>query len=355
MKKITRVLLALLLLLPILPNLSFASEESTFDSNLETYLDEISSIRGFEVTKEDIEMSLNRYELEIADFESVSDISDFLGDVISSDYSNLEDMLTEYDLTIDGLNALLEENGEAIDDYVYVDDLDSDVYFYLNPDGGDVGTIDEEFIKGLLASFEAEFGLTEAELNSLSEYLTAREEVLSSPETLAKFEELATRMEEFGQFETLDDLTPEQVQEFLSIYDEFLGLLQLKVDISLVKNDKESSISFFELLSLDELINSKLKMNIYDLSGNLLADIVITGEMVDSDTVNEVGQEVNKATEKVVEEKAKSEVSAVQFKTEKGAKLPNTAGNYASKLLIGLLMVLSGVMLLLYQSYRKVA
>ncbi|AGK55804.1 processed acidic surface protein [Bacillus sp. 1NLA3E] len=352
MKKISRILLALLLLLPSLPNLSFAAQDPTFDSDLEVYLEEISATRGFEVTKEDIEESLTLYELGLDDFDSVTDLSDFLGEVISSDNSNLEDMLTEYDLTIDELNSLLEENGEAIDDYVFIDDLDYSVSFYLNPIEGDPGSIDDEFATNLLAAFQEQFGLTEAELNKLSEHFIAHQEELSSPESLAKLEELATRMEAFGEFDKLTDLNSEQVQEFLSIYDEFLTILQLKVDFYLVKSDKESAIPFWEVLSMNELNNAKLKMNIYDLSGNFLADLLITGEMVDSDTVNEVGQEVDKATEKVVVEKAKTETTAVQFKTEKGGKLPNTAGNYVPNILIGLFMILSGVMV--YRTYRRI-
>ncbi|PLT35449.1 processed acidic surface protein [Bacillus sp. V5-8f] len=366
MKKLTGSVLAFILFLSILPVKSFAAQSPTFNDDLEAYLQEISDIRGFEVTKDDIENVLyNLYDEELANFESVKGeegLTDFLGEVIAADYSNLEDMLSAYEMTMEELEALLVEYGESIEDYIFVDDLAQSVAFYLNPEEEFDEEFDEEFTEDLLVAFQEELGLTEQELTNLEEHLMSLEEELSTPEATAKFEQLAERMMAFEDFETLDDLTPEQVSEILAIYDELFTMMHMKLDFVIVKNGKQTPITLLEVLKMEELFNAKLKINIYDLEGKLLADLLITGEMVDGDTVRDIGQDLGTATKKVenvVKEKTKvkstkvksTKVKSTKVKTEKGGKLPKTAGNYAMNALLGLCMIFAGMML--YRTYRR--
>ena len=58
---------------------------------------------------------------------------------------------------------------------------------------------------------------------------------------------LGDRMMQFEEFETLDDLTAEQVAELLSIYDELQNLFQVQFKYSLVSNDQSTSLSTEEL------------------------------------------------------------------------------------------------------------
>ncbi|MGJ7921884.1 processed acidic surface protein [Neobacillus sp. LXY-4] len=351
MKKIIKVLLALMLIASFFPNLSFAAQEASFDTDLEAYLKEVSEIRGFDVTREDIELVLSYYEDEIANFSSVDELSEALGEVIKADYSNLTPMLEEYGLTMDELIALLDENGESLDDYVYVADLDSSVYFYLNLWEDELGYIDEEFINQLLTIFEEEFGLTQQEVQNLTDHFTALESKLSAPETLAQIEALGERMAAFAEFESLDDLSADQIKDFLSIYNEFLDILELKIDFALIKNNEESPMNIWDVMNLKELTNAKLKISIYDKNDKFLADLIITGEMVDSGTVVDIGEQIDKAAEETAKEVAKAPQPEV--KTVKGGKLPNTAGNYATNLLVGCMMILLGAFV--YRTSRKVS
>lgn len=366
MKKFSLLLLAILIALSFSPNLSFAAQDQNFESDLNAYLKELSAVRGFDVTKEDIEMSLSQYDEELADFKNIAELKDYQGEAIAADYSNLTGLLSDYDLTMDELKSLLKENGESLDDYVFISDLDDAVSFYGDSEDGP--EMDEAFFKEILASMKDEIGLTDGELQNISEHFAALDEKLSTPEATAKFEDFGTRMEEFAQFESLDQLSPQQVKEFLSIYDEMFSMLELKADFHLVKGGKETPLTLWDLLNMDELTNANLKVNIYDLSGKLLADLVITGDMVDSKKVKDIGKDVSTAAVKVKEavkaepkkaeskktasKKAKKLKSAVMH-TEKGGKLPKTAGNYVSNIILGLAMILSGFML--YRTYRRSA
>jgi processed acidic surface protein len=338
-----KVFLALLLMVALSPTPSFAAETTIPDEDMAAYLQDLSDQRGFEVTLADVESSLAYWEAELADYASVEELADFMGDVIQADYSNLEDLLDFNEISLEDLEALLVENGETLDDYVFLDDLDDAVFFFLNPDF-DPGEIDEDFVDGLVTSLQEELGLTDVEIEKLINYLMNLDEELSSEENIAKFEDLAARMEAIGYFETLDELTAEQAQELLSISDELLALLQLDVDYILVKGDTQTEVTILDLLAMDELVNANLKMNISDLEGNLLADLIVTGEMVDSDIITDIGEDVEQATDTVKE-------NTPPAKTEQGGKLPKTAGNSMDYLLIGLLATGAGV--LVYRRNRK--
>ncbi|WP_026574229.1 processed acidic surface protein [Bacillus sp. UNC438CL73TsuS30] len=368
MGKIARIVISFVLLLGFIPKLTFAAENSDFDADLETYLNEISEIRGFTVSKDDIEMSLSNYDETLGNFKTVNGpdgLKEFLGEVIKSDYSNLAYMKDDYGLSIEQLTSLLKENGEDLNDYVFVDDLDEAVYFYLNPDDSRSGNeLDPDSIKELLTMFQDEFGLTDQELTNLTNHLKGLEEKLSTPEALDQMDKLAQRMEAFQQFQTIDQLTADQIQELLSIYQEFITILELKIDYVLVKGENETPLTILDLLKMEELVDAKLKVTISDLDGNFLADLLITGEMVDSDTVKQVGKDLSTTTDKVKEVvkakpiakhivKGKKAVLHPVMKTVKGGELPNTAGNYVQNVLIGMLLILGGAGL--YFTFRRKA
>jgi len=81
--------------------------------------------------------------------------------------------------------------------------------------------------------------------------------------------------------------------------------------------------------------------------------------MVDSDTITNAGQqmyysanEVKKTIKQAPADKLiKQKNKEVEFKTVKGAKLPDTASDYMTNGLIGLFMILLGS--LMYRKVRK--
>jgi processed acidic surface protein len=90
--------------------------------------------------------------------------------------------------------------------------------------------------------------------------------------------------------------------------------------------------------------------------------MVITGDMFNSDIITDTGKEVEKSAEAVakpaqaqkpaVENKqqpVKKQTNGAVQKTVKGGKLPETASNYVTNTLIGLVLVAAGFVL-----FRKV-
>ncbi|MES1038888.1 processed acidic surface protein [Peribacillus simplex] len=330
--------------------------DPNFDKELVSYLAKVSKERGFEVTKEDIEASLESYDFSLEEFESVEELSEFLGDVIKADLSNLDYFNENYGLDKQALLQMLEENGEDISDYIYMDHLEETVW---NLTGGGM---DGEVAEDLLPIFEEELGLTEEELQRLEDHLMSLEEHLSNPETVKQLEELGNRMMAFEEFDVATELTAEQIAEMASIYEELLSIFKLNVSYSLVKSGSESPVSLMDLMKLEELKGANLKIDIYNTDGKFLADLLITGEMVDSDTLTNAGgqikesaKEVQKTIEKApVAKPVKQKISThtnSEHQTVKGAKLPNTASDYLPSALLGLFLVLVGS--LMYRKIRK--
>ncbi len=99
--------------------------------SLDVYLKEISIERGFTITKEDIEFSLSLYDSYLEEFDTVEDLKEFLGDVIRKDGNNLKQIYDDYDIDQAALEETLNEFGETLEDYVFLDDLEMNIGFYL--------------------------------------------------------------------------------------------------------------------------------------------------------------------------------------------------------------------------------
>lgn len=316
MKKILSAFLVSMLLLLFASPSGFAAINQT---DLEGYLTEIN------MTQAELEDYLLYYEVTLEEYESIDELRDMLGPALNAD--SLQTLLDDYGMTEAELTSLLIEYGEMeegeqiLDSFYFVYDVESMILL----DQG-LGDVDWE---GAFDGFSAELGLDDAEFERLFEYL---EPVFEAPGFEEQFMALGDRMMQFEEFETLDDLTAEQVAEFLSIYDELQNLLQVQFKYTLISNDKSTSLSTEDLFRLEELKDAKLNISIYDINGNLLLDLVITGEMFDSYLIKEAGQEFKEAPRIIEQVK-----SAPQ--TVKGGLLPKTAGNYLVYIVIGLLMM----------------
>lgn len=323
--------------------------DPNFDQDLADYLAKISDERGFEVTKEDVEASLTIYETSLEEFETVEDLSGFLGEVIQEDLSNLDYFSENYELDQETLLQVLAENGKDINDYIYIDDLDQAIWEYYGDEL--FPGMDEEIAGELLPIFQEELDLTDEELQRIEEYLMSLEEHLSSPETLEKLEELGSRMMEFADFEVADELTAEQIAELTSIYEEFLSIFQLKAEYSLVKDGTEAPLSFLDLLKMEELKGANLKVALFSADGQFLADMIVTGELVDSDTVTDTGKQIEESAEEVTKTVEQPAVVQKEIKEKKaegiaakgtGQPLPNTATNNFNLLLGGFVLMAVG-------------
>ncbi|MBM7608467.1 processed acidic surface protein [Lysinibacillus composti] len=320
--------------------------DPNFDQDLVTYLTTISEQRGFDVTKEDVEITLADYDLSLDDFESVEELSDFLGEVIKADYSNLDYLYETYETTQQELFSLLEENGESINDYIFIDDLK---WLFADVDLSDL----LDYLFEDLAPLLEQIDLSDEELNQMKNHLMSLEDHLSNPDTAERLNQLGEELMTFDLDVTIEP-TLQQVAKIASIYEEFFSIFQVKASYSLVKGDSETPISFTDLLNLEDLEGTNFKVAFYTLDGQFLADLILTEEFLNSEFLNEIGNEIEESVDEVTEEpvvKTNEQIVAKteEYQTVKGGKLPKTATDYIPNALIGLMIVMLGLFM-----FRKV-
>jgi processed acidic surface protein len=98
---------------------------------------------------------------------------------------NLQELLDKYGVTMEELEDLLHKNGDSLDNYQYIEDLDMAVDYYLNY----TELVNEELAK---------FGITTEELENLISHLSTIN--FEDPAFEEKMIELAERMESFEDF-----------------------------------------------------------------------------------------------------------------------------------------------------------
>ncbi|MFC0559223.1 processed acidic surface protein [Halalkalibacter alkalisediminis] len=372
--------------LVVSPSFSLAAPSS---SDLQTYLTEL----GW--TQEQLEEHLDFYELTISDFDSVEEIKDFLGPVLTE--TSLHELLAEHGLTLEEATALLVENGELdagetiLSVYKFYDDLDFDLYFYhltpITDDSlqqllNDYGlTLDElinlledngdslenyEHIEDLewaidfyLYGSDVDFsdiddlfsliGLTDQELERLFEHFESLD--YTNPAFLDKLEELGNRLMAFEDFEDPSDVTPEQLAELLDIFNQLLNLFELDVKYYLVKENEKNPVSIQQLITMTSTEGYGLLIEFYNKQGEFLADLFFTADMFGPELIIETGNDL-KEMEKTIVEKAivKKNSDKPVKKTEKGAKLPKTATDYVVNTASGLALAMAG--LLIYRRFK---
>ncbi|WP_078543485.1 processed acidic surface protein [Litchfieldia alkalitelluris] len=306
----------------------------------------------YDITLEELEALLVEYG-EIEEGQSVLDAYKFYNELDWTIYNylefenytpineeNLQELLDRYALTYDELVALFEENGDSVDYYTYIEELDAMTDYYL------YATDFDEML--------SEIGLTEDELMNLFDHLMTLD--VEDPAFEAKLLELSDRLDAIESFETVDEISAEELAEIASVFTELLQLFQLDVQYYLVNGDEKTPLNLQALMAMTELVGSDLLIEIYNHEG-FLADLFITGEKFNSNLIEDVSDDL-KEVEKVVEAAPKpvvkkDEKSAQKpvVKTVKGGKLPNTASDYPVKTLAGLVIVAFGFFL--FRRWKK--
>lgn len=319
MKRLLPALLAAVLAIWTLPLSAFAAVDSK-DPKFQSYLKEIG------MSEEDfVTYFMDVHDFTLEDFDSVQEVKDYLGDTINKE--NLKALLADYGMTQKELEQLLAEQGKSLEDFIFIDDLEAELY-YLS-----VEAIDEEAALAILG----EFGLTAEEMQRLADHLEKVMENADEEAFLDKLLILGDRLMAFPEFDSSSDLTPAQMAELLSIWDELLDLFQVKVDYYLVKDGIETPISMSALVQMDTIDGADLLIKIYSKDGVFLADLIITKEMFGSEIINNVGQKAETAV--------KTAAGKPVVKTVKGGKLPNTASDYLPKAAAGLAFIIFGAFL----------
>lgn len=346
-KKIGLLVLILSLFLCIVPQTAMAAETTSYEQELTDYLSKISNARGFDVTKDDLIKTLTYYNLTLDDFQSADEIDQFLGEVIAPDYSNLSSIYERYNLDQASLTELLNEYGENLDDYIYIYDLYRAVNFYTNYNK----TIDQpELTTQMLSSLMdmmSQLGLTDKEIQNIEDHFVNLTDELSSADTQIRLKNLSNRLMEFAskiaESSSLDENykpSDSEINEYLSLYNDLLSILKLNIVFSLSNNGTLTPISITELINMEDVGDSDIKIEVFDSNSVLLADLVVSGEMLGSELDNIIDDNDNS----VVDNK---DTNGVQ--TIKGGKLPKTAGNYIPNAFYGLFTAFFGFLI-----YRKV-
>jgi processed acidic surface protein len=379
MRRFLIVLFILAITFNFIPNKAFALEPN--DPALDAFLEEI----GWE--KQDYIDYLESKEWGLEYFDSVEE----LGTPLSEE--GVQQVLVEFDLTREELNALLveygdiEEGQDVLDgDYIiFNEELSEYVDFYLN--GWEGTPIDDNNLQELLGTYgfkskeELEqylntfddsienykyiedlevaidiyqtdgealediqelfdsIGLTEEEIEKLFVHIEA---IDFDDEALL---ELSEKMIEIEEFENVEELTAEQIALLLGIFNDFQDIFQIQTKFYLVKDGVKTDISIQSLMKMTSSEGYDLLIEIYSQSGDFLLDVLFTADMFGSEVITETGKDIKKAEEIITNNKTVAAKTVA--KTVKGGKLPNTDSNYVDNTLIGLGFVFIGAFLFL--------
>ncbi|MGM0897904.1 MAG: processed acidic surface protein [Bacillota bacterium] len=276
-------------------------------------------------------------------------------DVAVDFYLNYQEDLTP--ITEANLALLLEDFGfsskaeleeflnlfdDSIANYEFIEELESAVIFYQE---------DWLFDMDLEAAF-AEFGLTEQELERLVQHFETLDYM--NPEFEERLMALSERMIAIEEFTTVTELSAEQIAELLSIYDEFMEIFEMEAKYYFVKGDEKKEMSVQSLISLESTDGYDLLIELYNLQGDFLADILLTAEMFGSDLIIDTGKELENSPPAIVPP-PKAPALENTNQTVKGGKLPNTASDFVQNAGIGIGFVVFGAFLLRRKRVKRTA
>ncbi len=220
---------------------------------------------------------------------------------------------------------------DSIANYEFIEDLESSIMFYQ-----------EDWLFDMdLEDVFAEFGLTEQELERLAQHFETLD--YTNPEFEERLMELSERMMAIEEFSTVTELSAEQIAELLSIYDEFMEIFEMEAKYYFVKGDEKKEMSVQSLISLESTDGYDLLIELYNLQGDFLANILLTADMFGSDLIVDTGKELESSTPTVTPPPTKPTDNTNQ--TVKGGKLPKTAGSFVQNTAIGLGFIAFGALL----------
>lgn len=323
MKKLLVLVMAVLLVLSAVPAATFAIEEN--DKGFEDFLEE----SGW--SKEDYVAYLASKDWTLEDFDS----ADELGTPLSEE--GVQEVMADFKLTREELNSLLIEYGDIEEGedvlegtwIIFNEELYWSVEFYLNEE--DFSDFDEE-----LTDLFSEIGLTDDELDRMFEHFMTLD--VENEAFGTQLEALLERMYAIEEFESADDLDAEQIAELLSIFTEMMDLFEIQATYYLTDGKEKQPLNLSTLMTLETTNGMDLLIEIYNVQGTFLADVIFTAEMFGSDIIRDTEKDLETVKEVVTAPKK-------EVKTVKGGKLPKTGSDYGVNALIGLSIVLIGLLL----------
>jgi processed acidic surface protein len=277
------------------------------------------------MTKEQLIALLEKHGESLEDFtyiEELADTVEYYQNLTPLTEENLNEFLQTIGLTRQQLEALLEKNDDSLANYTTVEELAQAVMFYMIPDFSELGLTDEELEK-LFTHFE--------QLN------------VEDPQFVNKMEEIGKRLDAISlyDFEGVKELSAKQIAEMTGVMQDMLHLFQLDIKFYLTKNGEKKPLNFASLMTMETTNGYDLFIEIYNKQGELLADLILTADMFNSDLFKEIGGDLQKTSKIAKLEKTEKPTKS----TVKGAKLPKTASSYMQNMLIGVVLAAAGAFL----------
>ncbi|MEC1262287.1 processed acidic surface protein [Bacillus swezeyi] len=329
-KRLVSLLVCVLFLAPAAE--AFAAPKQ---AELNEYLEEIG------ITEKEMEAYLqDTYDESLRDFDSVEELRDFLGERLTEKL--LASYLKEYGLSEKEAVDLFVENGymesgqNILDVFVFEYELD-DALFMV--------TYEEDDLE--IGNLFQELGVDDQEWEKLVDHLRNVRD--KNPNLENDLMALGERLEAVAAFESVSELSAQDIAEMLSVLNDVQKTLEVKTKYYLVKDGKKKAVTLTTLVSADDLKGASLLVEVYDLQGHFILDVLLTPEMIGSDLIHDTGAKVKQTKTAVKHETKTSHVK----KTVKGAKLPKTAGHYAEWSLLGVVLMLGGFFLI--RRLRKAA
>ncbi|MFE4140655.1 processed acidic surface protein [Peribacillus sp. YIM B13472] len=138
--------------------------------------------------------------------------------------AELTELLIEYDE--------LEEGDSIIDTFHFIYDIEDIIDLEMD--------YDEEEIIDLMDRLFTEIGLTDEELDRFMNHLLP---IVEDPSFETRLMAISDRMDQLEYFETIDELSAEQVAELLSIYNDLQSLLQIQFKFALIQDGVTTNLS----------------------------------------------------------------------------------------------------------------
>ncbi|SHO50761.1 processed acidic surface protein [Anaerocolumna xylanovorans] len=320
-------------------------QETGFEEKLTAYLSDISTIRGFTVSREMIESFLSKYEITFSMFESVDELKDFLGDVIKSDLSNLDYFNTEYSLSKEDIDSRLSTINKTLNDYVFIDDLELDIL--TNDDGGISYKYFMYMLEESYPGITKKLGLTEEEYTRTYQYFMSLKDYYTSEDTQNKLIDIMMRFQTLAENlpESNEAVTLNQLSELQSLYQDLQDVLKIKISYSVLENGKKVPLTLLDLMNGKDLENATISIDVYTDASEFLMDFSLSADMF-----GEVIGDVEK-TPVTKPDSSGDKTTSTPVKTVTGGKLPKTASNYTIMILAGAFLVVLGTVL--FKTNRK--
>ncbi len=366
MKKLGVLVLFMVSLFGMLPKATYAAEAADFDREVIQYLDEISTIRGFEVTKEMLEDSMAAVSQDFSDLKSIDEVKNYFGEIIWSDYGNLRNLLDTYQLTLTELRQLLADYGEELNDYVFLDELEFAVYFYHTDSASvvteapaptevprntsaDTPVYHEEMLAELLTLID----ISEQDIQKLSNYMASKKDYFADPLFLVKMNKLQNQLETIAQISE-GIMTEEQASLCTGWLSDFFTLLRLKAAFFELKDGSSIPLTIEKVLLKDDFLSGDLKLKLFSADSKPLADILLDHTLLEAllDNLDTVAKDFGTVLQSAEQTAALSAASSIP-RTEKGGRLPKTEAGYIPGIVLGAMLLFSGLMLFKKAKHEK--